>query len=337
MVLIMGNHWYTASGETAHGSGIKVARAEGLLASVTTVMGTMAKPFIERWKREQVLLAALSAKRTGLSSDIQKLIEGLEAIISGGGVGLEFKKKLISNGVLSSYMNFVSKSKEIRESDEDFSKRILDKAEEEGSAAALIGTAVHDCFEKYMDTGIAHYPHKVIIDEKITWEVTRKVDGSPYKIVMNEVYSMLESRFDLSTAKSEMVVIIPSMKLGGKIDLLAQDKQGEWWLIDFKTQGVKTGKSFNKYIDWIMQLSGYQEAIKHWMIKEGISKRPKINLASIAISSNEDYPKVKFYHYEDEDDIYNAYTMLSNCAVNFYLEKKHNPPSPSTDRTVIGA
>jgi len=63
-------HWYTTKGETAYtvvGSNGKVrnttlrdAKKLGLVPSVTTVMSVAAKPGLEAWKQQQLLLASLT-------------------------------------------------------------------------------------------------------------------------------------------------------------------------------------------------------------------------------------------------------------------------------------
>lgn len=49
------------------------ARKLGLKGSVTTIMGIMAKPWLERWKREQMALAALTLPRKSIESDREYL------------------------------------------------------------------------------------------------------------------------------------------------------------------------------------------------------------------------------------------------------------------------
>lgn len=66
-------HWYTKSGESAHWcigangkqrpTTLRDARKLGLLPSVTTICRLAAAPALERWKRQQILLAALTLPR----------------------------------------------------------------------------------------------------------------------------------------------------------------------------------------------------------------------------------------------------------------------------------
>jgi hypothetical protein len=66
-------HWYTKLGEPAYriigkngverNTNVKDARELGLVPSVTTIIGQLSKPGLERWKNEQLLLAALTLPR----------------------------------------------------------------------------------------------------------------------------------------------------------------------------------------------------------------------------------------------------------------------------------
>ena len=66
-------HWYTADGEPSYtriakngnvrATTLRDAKKEGLLPSVTTIINVLAKPGLDRWKQEQVLLASLTLPR----------------------------------------------------------------------------------------------------------------------------------------------------------------------------------------------------------------------------------------------------------------------------------
>lgn len=66
-------HWYTKLGEPAYqiigkngnkrATTVRDARELGLVPSVTTIIGQLAKPGLDRWKSEQLLLAALTLPR----------------------------------------------------------------------------------------------------------------------------------------------------------------------------------------------------------------------------------------------------------------------------------
>jgi hypothetical protein len=69
----MAEHWYSRAGEPAYqqitqkgglrATDLRDARKLGLVPSVTTVLGVVAKPQLEKWKRNQSVMAALTLPR----------------------------------------------------------------------------------------------------------------------------------------------------------------------------------------------------------------------------------------------------------------------------------
>jgi len=71
-------HWYTKDGVPAYttigktgerATTLRDARKLGLLPSVTTIIGIMAKAGLDNWKQQQVLLAALTLPRLQTESE----------------------------------------------------------------------------------------------------------------------------------------------------------------------------------------------------------------------------------------------------------------------------
>ncbi len=72
-------HWYTCKGEPAYtivgangkerATTLRDARKYGLLPSVTTILKAAAKPGLERWKAEQLLMSALTLPRLPAESE----------------------------------------------------------------------------------------------------------------------------------------------------------------------------------------------------------------------------------------------------------------------------
>lgn len=75
----MGDHWYSRAGEPAYeqitqkgglrATDLRDARKLALVPSVTTVLSVVAKPQLEKWKRDQVLMAALTLPRRSTESE----------------------------------------------------------------------------------------------------------------------------------------------------------------------------------------------------------------------------------------------------------------------------
>ena len=69
----MAEHWYSRAGEPAYqqvtqkgglrATDLRDARKLGLVPSVTTVLAVVAKPQLEKWKRDQSVMAALTLPR----------------------------------------------------------------------------------------------------------------------------------------------------------------------------------------------------------------------------------------------------------------------------------
>ena len=66
-------HWYTQEGEPMYtiigangverNTTLRDAKSLGLVPSVTTIIGMIAKPFLENWKIEQALSSAIKLKQ----------------------------------------------------------------------------------------------------------------------------------------------------------------------------------------------------------------------------------------------------------------------------------
>ena len=59
------SHWYTKTGQPAYGATLREARKQSLLPSVTSILQVIAKPGLEAWKQEQLLVAAMQCPIIG--------------------------------------------------------------------------------------------------------------------------------------------------------------------------------------------------------------------------------------------------------------------------------
>lgn len=64
-----GGHWYDKDGSPRHDASLREARLENLFPSVTSILGVLAKPALETWKLNQVLLASLTLPRISGESE----------------------------------------------------------------------------------------------------------------------------------------------------------------------------------------------------------------------------------------------------------------------------
>lgn len=84
----MADHWYSRAGEPAYqqitqkgglrATDLRDARKLGLVPSVTTVLGVVAKPQLEKWKRNQSVMAALTLPRADGESE-ESLLRRIDA------------------------------------------------------------------------------------------------------------------------------------------------------------------------------------------------------------------------------------------------------------------
>lgn len=56
-------HWYQSDGKSAHGATLREARKQNLYPSVTTILSLIASPGLDKWKRTEAILAALTLPR----------------------------------------------------------------------------------------------------------------------------------------------------------------------------------------------------------------------------------------------------------------------------------
>lgn len=99
------SHWYypnaepcyevqSADGKKMVKTTVTHARKLGLLPSVTTILGLLAKPELDAWKQEQLLMASLTLTRLEGESDVEfvkRIIEDSEAY---SGQAMEFGNKV---------------------------------------------------------------------------------------------------------------------------------------------------------------------------------------------------------------------------------------------------
>ena len=72
-------HWYTQDGEPMYtivgangverNTTLRDAKSLGLVPSVTTIIGMIAKPFLENWKIDQALKSAIALEKDADESD----------------------------------------------------------------------------------------------------------------------------------------------------------------------------------------------------------------------------------------------------------------------------
>ncbi len=131
---------------------------------------------------------------------------------------------------------------------EDFAKRVVEDAQEEGGAAAAAGSAIHDAV-------MAH------------------IEGREYPPEMQPyigAYTEWENATGLHGPKCE--TSFACTDCGGRIDLLYDNA-----VVDIKTVTSKPGKPMPRYDEWPLQLVAYDEG----------TPLPKRRLINLIFSRNE--------------------------------------------------
>lgn len=88
-------HWYTKEGKGQHDADLRVARKEGLYASVTTIDSAMfVNDFLENWKKEQIVIACLENPRQPHENEEEYANRVYEISLTKSRVAAEFGTKI---------------------------------------------------------------------------------------------------------------------------------------------------------------------------------------------------------------------------------------------------
>ena len=117
------------------------------------------------------------------------------------------------------------------ESEADFAKRVVQDSGETAKKAADFGTTIHNIIDNYY-SGSAINEH--------------------YKVMLDEIDKIFHTH-GLTPYRMEEVIVGDGF--AGKFDMMAKDKDGKIWVIDFKTQDFKIKP--NVYDEWLWQLGAY--------------------------------------------------------------------------------
>ena len=117
------------------------------------------------------------------------------------------------------------------ESESDFAKRVVKDSGETAKQAADFGTTIHNVIDNYYSEG-------------------------SYTETYSGMIASLNNIFDtMSLSPFRMEEVIVGSGFAGKFDMMAKDKDGKVWVIDFKTQDYKVKP--NAYDEWLWQLGAY--------------------------------------------------------------------------------
>ncbi len=131
---------------------------------------------------------------------------------------------------------------------------IIENADEFASSAAEFGTMVHNWVEKRIK-----YRKKIL-------------PGDPPQ------FKLLADWLDEAGFSHKMPEVpFANMGFGGKVDLLARDKDGNHVIVDWKTKKTRAGEKIKGYPSWGAQLAAYAHGLEV----------PNARLLNVVVSSND--------------------------------------------------
>jgi len=179
------------------------------------------------------------------------------------------------------------------ESLEDFAERVVRDSKETASNAAQIGTDVHAWAEAYCKCEPIPPPTSY-------WQVCYLAQ------------EWIDENIDLDGAMSEQRFVNQEYGYAGTIDLIAKwKKTGQKIILDFKTQGIKTGKKAVFYDEWSYQLSAYA-AGQDCMI------------GNLVLSTDRLAPQIAFYEWT-KDEYEKAFDIFKLILQVWQREKNYDP------------
>jgi hypothetical protein len=178
------------------------------------------------------------------------------------------------------------------ESLEDFAGRVAIDMNETASKAATIGTSIHDWAEHYCGGNPVAPP-------------------LGYEAVCYNLQKWIDENLDLNAGASELSIVNQQLGYAGRIDWQGKDKEGNFLILDFKSQGIKEGKKPVFYPEWAYQLAAYAEG-------------KNVRLVNVVISTNKDLPIVESYEWKEEEKE-TAWKIFRNCLRIWQLEKGYKP------------
>jgi hypothetical protein len=145
-------------------------------------------------------------------------------------------------------------------------------------------------------------------------------------IVMPEETVTALTQFKLDIALEPVYFEEPfahTLGYGGRCDLIGKCSIGNydgWCIIDWKTQGTKTGNRVNFWEDWSLQLSAYAHGVANHIGVDGIASA---KLISVVVSTKEE-GRVEWKVWDNEED--HRWSLFKNV-----LELWKSPLGTGTD------
>jgi len=179
-----------------------------------------------------------------------------------------------------------------------YAKRVVEDAEAKSASARDFGSRIHKAIEQYLTVPVVDFGELTpFMEPVVNWIKTN----------VGEFYG------------AEIIVGSQELGFAGRLDLdcelTGRSTPAGRALVDFKTQGIKSGKPPTYYSEWGKQLAAYQQA-RQDETGDWIS-----HLVSVVIDSGK--PQTSFTHVWQ--DTHHHWKMFQHCLALWMDERDYDP------------
>jgi len=185
-----------------------------------------------------------------------------------------------------------------------FAKRVVEDAQSQVKGAAEFGSAFH--------AGAEQVAKSLEVDP-----------AGPYAAWLNLHRGWFQANC-VRVVWTERVLVNVELGYAGTADLLVEHQAYGLTLVDYKTQGVKPGKTARAYGSWCLQLAAYRRAIG----------RP---MACLSVIVNSTEPTAPVEHVWSEEELRAGLESFEAALVIWRNEKGYDPRSWRTATAPDGA
>jgi len=180
-----------------------------------------------------------------------------------------------------------------KESPDYYKDRIIEAAFEQVTAAADLGSGIHDSLEAILDGRPVDEEMRVYVEPCMTWKLEH----------------------GLTFEEREVVLVNSEVGYAGRCDVLAKGRKGQLVVLDYKTRKSEAGKPMTPYDGQGAQLAAY--AVAKW----GVENLHKVTGANVFISTTEPGRVEVFKH----ADLTHEWDFFEACCVIWRKMRGYDP------------
>jgi hypothetical protein len=194
-----------------------------------------------------------------------------------------------------------------------FAKRVVEDAQSQVKGAAEFGSAFH--------AGAEQVAKSLEVDP-----------AGPYAAWLNLHRDWFQANC-VRVEWTERVLVNTELGYAGTADLLVEHQQHGLTLVDYKTQGVKPGKTPRAYGSWGQQLAAYRRAIGNPPSLSSGAARP---MACLSVIVNSAEPSAPVEHLWSEEELRAGLESFEAALVIWRNEKVYDPRAGGECRVSSG-